>query len=153
MVTGHGKHARKPPRAATICVTISFAVAFAAVAAAVLMRVADSGAAAPHADQPTTAPAAGDGQPVTQVGRLIAVSPNSLTAQGLDGVARTYIVDAQTNKITTTGSQMGDAASTFAVNDEVSIVGVTRDGADVATVIAARDAAQLNGPPMDYALP
>lgn len=149
MSSGHGKHARRTPRTATICLTASFVVAFAAVAAAILMHVADS-TTTPVQSHP---PAADTGQPITQEGRLIAVSPDSLTAQGPDGVARTYVIDAQTNGITTSGSHYGAAAGAFAVNDEVAILGVTRDGANVATVVAHRDVTGPDGPPMDYALP
>ncbi len=143
-----GRHARKGPRSTAIVLTLSFVVAFAAVAAAVIMRVGDSaGATSPPA------PDAGISQPISQEGRLIAVSPNSVTAQGPDGVTRTYIVDSQTNGITATGSQMGSTASAFAVNDEVAIVGVTRGDTNIATVVAHREATGPNGPPMDYALP
>ncbi|MBI3227967.1 MAG: hypothetical protein HYZ39_23230 [Mycolicibacterium cosmeticum] len=144
-----GRHARKGPRSTAIVLALSFVVAFAAVAAAVIMRVADSAATA----TPPPAPDGGISQPISQEGRLIAVSPNSVTAQGPDGVARTYVVDAQTNGITPAGSQMGGTANAFAVNDEVAILGVTRGDTNVATVVAHRDATGPNGPPMDYALP
>jgi hypothetical protein len=149
MSSGHGKHARRTPRATTVALTVSFVVAFAAVAAAVLMHIADSATAPASAP----APATGAAQPIMQEGRLIAVTPNSLTAQGADGVARTYVIDAQTNGITMSGSHIGTAANAFAVNDEVAILGVTRDGANVATVVAHREATAGNGAPMDYALP
>ncbi|MDX1872038.1 hypothetical protein SBI67_07900 [Mycolicibacterium sp. 120266] len=149
MSSGHGKHARKTPRATAIALTVSFVVAFAAVAAAVLMHIADS--AATQASAP--APAAGTAQPIMQEGRLVAVTPDSLTAVGADGVARTYVIDAQTNGITMSGSHVGTAASAFAVNDEVSILGITRGGANIATVVAHRQATGGNAAPMDYALP
>lgn len=149
MGTGPGKHARRTPHTTVISLSISFAVAFAAVVTTLIMHALDSGAAA---SRPEPAPVA-TAQPVTQEGRLIAVSPHSLTAQGPDGVARTYRVDDQTHGITAAGSQMGATAQSFTVNDEVSIIGVTRGGDNVATTVVHRDVAYLNGPPMDYALP
>ena len=149
MGTGPGKHARRTPHTTAISLSISFAVAFAAVVTALIMHLADSGTAAPR---PEPAPVAVT-QPVTQEGRLIAISPDSLTAQGPDGVARTYRVDDQTHGITAAGSQMGGTTENFTVNDEVSIIGVTRGGDNVATTVVHRDVANLNGPPMDYALP
>ncbi|GAS96861.1 uncharacterized protein RMCC_3827 [Mycolicibacterium canariasense] len=136
-----------------MALTVSFVVAFAAVAAAVVMHVADSATAPSSAAAPAAEARAGAGQPIMQEGRLIAVTPNSLTAQSADGVARTYVIDAQTNGITMSGSQVGNPADAFAVNDEVAILGVTRDGANVATVVAHREATGGNAAPMDYALP
>ena len=90
---------------------------------------------------------------VREQGRLVAVTPTSVTALGADGVARTYVVDSNTNAITVAGSQVGNTAGTFAVNDEVAIVGEVRDGTAVATAVAHRDVSALNGPPMDAATP
>lgn len=149
MGTGPGKHARRTPHTTVISLSISFAVAFAAVVTAVIMQTLAPGDAAPR---PEPAPVAVT-QPVTQQGRLIAVSPDSLTAQGPDGVAHTYRVDDQTHGITAAGSQIGGTTENFTVNDEVSIIGVTRGGDNVATTVVHRDVAGLNGPPMDYALP
>ncbi|KRD05916.1 hypothetical protein ASE48_17385 [Mycobacterium sp. Root265] len=149
MGTGPGKHARRTPHTTAISLSISFTVAFAALVTALIMHVADSAVAAPS---PEPAPVAVT-QPVTQEGRLIAISPDSLTAQGPDGVARTYRVDDQTHGITAAGSQMGGTTENFTVNDEVSIIGVTRGGDNVATTVVHRDVANLNGPPMDDALP
>lgn len=150
MRIGPGKHARRTPHTTVISLSISFSVAFAAVLAALIMHLADRGAAAPA---PAPAPVANATQPVTQQGRLIAITPDSLTAQGSDGVARTYRVDDQTHGITAAGSQLGATAESFTVNDEVSIIGVTRGSDNVATTVVHRDVANLNGPPMDYALP
>ncbi|MGK2867797.1 MAG: hypothetical protein ACSLFA_14340 [Mycobacterium sp.] len=145
-----GRHARRTPHTTVISLAMSFTVAFAAIVAALIMHLADSGAVTAH---PAPAPAANVVQPVTQQGRLIAVTPDSLTAQGSDGTARTYVLDSQTHGITATGSQIGDTADAFAVNDEVSIIGVARNGANVATTVVHREAVGPNGPPMDYALP
>lgn len=149
MGTGPGKHARRTRHTTVISLSISFAVAFAAVVTALIMHLADSGAPAARTEP---APVAAT-QPVTQQGRLIAITPDSLTAQGADGVARTYRVDDQTHGITSAGSQLGRTAERFTLNDEVSIIGVTRGGANVATTVVHRDVANLGGPPMDYALP
>ena len=147
MGTGPGKHARRTPHTTVISLSISFAVAFAAVVTALIMQTLTPGAAAPRPEPVAVT------QPVTQHGRLIAVSPDSLTAQGPDGVAHTYRVDDQTHGITAAGSQIGETTENFTVNDEVSIIGVTRGGDNVATTVVHRDVAGLNGPPMDYALP
>lgn len=86
-------------------------------------------------------------QPVSQDGRIVAVSETSVTAVSADGVARTYLLTPETTSVT------GAANPTFAVNDEVSIVGELRNGTAVATAVATRELSNLNGPPMDFALP
>ncbi len=75
-----------------------------------------------------------------------------MTAQSVDGFARTYVINAETNAITERGSLNGGAGKSFAVNDEVSIVGVVRDGTPVATAVANKQVSDLNGPPMDGVL-
>lgn len=149
MGTGPGRHARRTPHTTVLSLSISFAVAFAAVVTTLLMHLMDTGVAAPR---PEPAPAAVT-QPIIQEGRVIAISADSLTAQGSDGVARTYRVDDQTHGITAAGSRLGGTAERFTLDDEVSIVGVIRGGDNVATTVVHRDVADLNGPPMDYALP
>ncbi|MGW0161308.1 hypothetical protein ACWDUN_18570 [Mycobacterium sp. NPDC003323] len=147
-----GKHARRTPYSTTISLTISFAVAFAAVVTALVMNLVGSQESArPH--EPAPSPVVNAVQPVMQEGRLIAVSPTSLTAMGADGVARTFLIDGQTHGITAAGSQIGGTSTAFSVNDEVSIIGVARGGDKVATTVVHREATNLNGPPMDYALP
>lgn len=151
MGTGRGRHARRTSHTTVLSLSISFAVAFAAVVTTFLMHLMDSGVGV---RQPESAPVAVTvTNPVTQVGRVIAISPDSLTAQGPDGVTRTYRVDDQTHAVTAAGSQLGGTAERFTLNDEVSIIGVNRGGDHVATTVVHRDAANLNGPPMDYALP
>lgn len=152
MGTAPGRHARRTSHTTAISLTISFTVAFAAIVAALIMHLADSGAVA-TSPTPAPEPAANVVQPVTQEGRLISVTPDSLTAQGPDGMARTYVLDSQTHGITAAGSQIGGTADAFAVNDEVSIIGVARNGAHVATTVVHREAVGPTGPPMDYALP
>ncbi|MDF2830190.1 MAG: hypothetical protein K0R01_3473 [Mycobacterium sp.] len=145
---------REMRRTVTIFLTISFAVVFASVTAAILARTADPvPTAAPAQQQVQNAAIPHVEQSISQEGRLIDVTPTSVTAQGVDGVARTYVVNADTNAITVAGSRVGDTAGAFTVNDEVAIVGVVRDGTAVATAVAHRDVTALNGPPMDAVTP
>ena len=145
----HGTYDRETRRTVAIYLSISCAVAFAAIVAAVVARTADG--PGPTAAVPAVSTAAA--QSISQEGRLVAVTPTSLTARGADGVARTYVVTAQTHAITGSGSQVGDTVGTFSVDDEVAIVGVVRDGTAVATAVAHRTVSALNGPPMDTVSP
>lgn len=154
MGTGPARHARPTPHTTVISLAISSAVAAAGLIAAVVTQLADPSAAPRPEPTPVAATAT---QPVTQQGRLVAISPDSLTAQGPDGVVRTYRVDGETHGITTAGSQLGRTAESFAVDDEVSIIGVVRGTDTVATTVVHRDVTNLRsgagGPPLDYALP
>ncbi|WP_237569582.1 hypothetical protein [Mycolicibacterium lacusdiani] len=144
---------REMRRTVTIFLTISFAVVFASVTAAILARTADPvPTASPVQQQVQNAAIPHVEQSISHEGRLIDVTPTSVTAQGVDGVARTYVVNADTNAITAAGSQIGDTGA-FTVNDEVAIVGVVRDGTAVATAVAHREVTALNGPPMDAVTP
>jgi hypothetical protein len=144
MASRHLSPSRRSPRI-TLFVAGSFAMAFAAIVAALAVNIdGGSSTAAREATQPAVAE-----QPVTQQGRLLAVSPTSVTAQSVDGFARTYVINAQTNAITEQGSVIGGAGTTFAVNDEVSIVGVVSNGTAIATAVAGQRVSNLNGPPMD----
>lgn len=128
-------------------VVASIAVAFVAVAAALAVHVVDGGhRASRQGAQPAQA---APQQPVSQVGRLVAVTPTTVTAESVDGFARTYVITPETNAITAAGSAVGGAATSFSVDDEVSIVGVVRDGTAVATAVAHQQVSTLNGPPMD----
>lgn len=144
---------REMRRTVTIFLTISFAVVFASVTAAILARTADPAPTAAPAQQVQNAAVPHVEQSISQEGRLIDVTPTSVTAQGVDGVARTYLVNADTNAITAAGSRVGDTAGAFTVDDEVAIVGVVRDGTAVATAVAHREVTALNGPPMDAVTP
>jgi hypothetical protein len=62
---------------------------------------------------------------------------------------RATVFNAETNALTVHGSLIGGAGTSFAVNDEVSIVGVVRNGTAVATAVAEKQVSNLNGPPMD----
>lgn len=155
MGSTHGRHHQSTSdvetrRTVAIFLTISFAVAFAAIVAAVVVRTADGPTATPAHVASASVPTV---QSISQQGRLVAVTPTSVTALGADGVARTYVVDSNTNAITGAGSQVGNTAGTFSVNDEVAIVGEVRDGTAVATAVAHRDVSALNGPPMEAVTP
>lgn len=140
------RHLRQEPQDRQfkrVFVVVTVAVAFAAVASAAVVYFL--GSSAPNGQStPDAAP-----QPVTQQGTLVAVTPDSLTARSSDGFARTYQINAQTTAITGGGSRVGNAGSSFVVNDQVSILAVIRDGRAVATTVAGQAASDLNGPPMD----
>lgn len=121
------------------------AMAIAVISSAMVVQVVSGDATASEAPAPVPAVA----QPIAQEGRIVAVSPTSVTAQSVDGFARTYLIDSQTNAITTQGSLVGQAATAFSVNDEVAIVGIVRDGTAVATAVAEKQVSNLDGPPMD----
>jgi hypothetical protein len=98
------------------------------------------------------APQATQEQPLTQQGRLIAVTPDSLTAQSADGLTRTYTITPSTTAITDAGGQTASAAAAFAVNDEVTVVGTRQGGVVVATAVADKSAVGPAGRPMDFGL-
>lgn len=128
-----------------VFVVVTVAVVFAAVTSAAVAYFLGSsvprGQGAPDAVSAL--------QPVSQQGTLVAVTPDSLTARSSDGVARTYLINAETTAITDSGSRVGSAGSSFVVNDEVSILAVIRDGKAIATTVADRAVTDLSGPPMD----
>jgi hypothetical protein len=146
MASRHLKQNRASRHATFFMATASFVIAFAAITAAIAVHVVD-GRPAQAREAAHAAPAVQ--QPVSQEGKLVAVSPTSVTAQSVDGFARTYVINSETNAITERGSLIGGAGTTFEVNDEVSIVGVVRDGTAVATAVADKQVSNLNGPPMD----
>lgn len=136
-----GSRHRKQNRLLTKARTVGAAGAFLAVTPGVVgVLLLNS----PSGEPVGAAPQA---KPVAQEGRVVAVTPQSLTAQSPDGSARTYVVTPQTTSVTMQGG--GVAPLPFAVNDEVTIVGELRGGTAVATAVAARNVSNLNGPPMD----
>jgi hypothetical protein len=143
MASKHAKQDGTSRVNAVMAVTLA-ALAFAAIAAFVVVRFGFDATTVARAPAAPAVP-----QPISQEGRLVAVSPTSVTAESIDGFARTYLIDSQTNAITTAGSLVGGAGSAFAVNDEVAIVGVVRDGTAVATAVAEKQVSNLDGPPMD----
>jgi len=143
----HLKQDRSRSSVNTVAVVASLALAFVAIVAALAVHVIDGSTTAQQQGARVTA--AAPQQPVSQEGRLVAVTPTSVTAESMDGFARTYVITPETNAITAAGSAVGGAATSFAVDDEVSIVGVVRDGKAVATAVAHKQVSNLNGPPMD----
>lgn len=145
MASKHLKQSRRSSQFKLVLVGAFVAVAFVAISAALAVQSTDGSPSA--ARDASSAPTVQ--QPLSQEGRLVAVSPTSVTAQSIDGFARTYLIDSQTSAITADGSLIGGAGTTFSVNDEVAIVGVVRDGTAVATAVADRQMTNFNGPPMD----
>lgn len=146
MASRHVKQNRGWSRANVLVAVASFVVAFAAITAAVAVHVIDG---TPTAAREYTHAAPIGQQPVSQEGRLVAVTPTSVTAESADGFARTYVINSDTNAITADGSMIGGAATSFAVDDQVSIVGIVQGGTAVATAVAQMQVSNLNGPPMD----
>jgi len=147
MAPRHLKQNRSRPSANSVMIVASLAVVFVAIVAALAVHVIDGNA--PVTQQGARVTAAAPQQPVSQEGRLVAVTATSVTAESTDGFARTYAITPETTAITAAGSAIGGAATSFAVDDEVSIVGVVRDGKAVATAVAHKQVSNLNGPPMD----
>lgn len=106
-------------------------------------KATDTGTVATHG--PRQAP-----QPVSQEGRLIAVSGDSMTARSANGYTQTYLVTPKTTVITNGGRQPITATRHFTVNDEVDIVGTIQGGTALATAVADRHMGHGNGPPMDH---
>ena len=146
MASKHLLRDEKSSRRHLVAIAALAVLAVTALSAAMMAHLVTGNAVAVQ-QSPAAAPAVQ--QPISQEGRLVAVSPTSVTAESIDGYARTYLIDSQTNAITTRGSSIGGAANAFAVNDEVAIVGVVRDGRAVATAVAAKQVSNLDGPPMD----
>lgn len=145
MAPGHVKQNERSSRVNPVMIVTFLGVMVAAISAVLVIHVVSSDAT----PAPTPAAAPTVQQPLSQEVKIVAVSPTSVTAESVDGFARTYVIDSQTNAITTRGSLIGGAATAFAVNDEVAIVGVVREGTAVATAVAQKQVSELNGPPMD----
>ncbi len=143
-----GKHRAKVSRSNLVVGSIAASVGVSSVLAAAIVELV-SPEASPAAN--STPPAALPQQPLTQQGRLIAVTPESLTTQSADGSTSTYAITPSTTAITETGQSASPAAS-FTVNDEVLIVGTRQNGAVVATAVADKSAVGPQGAPMDYGL-
>ncbi len=126
--------------------SIAASVGVSSVLAAAIVEIAapdDSTAPAPPA------PPAAQQQPLSQQGRLIAVTPDSLTTQGADGSVHTYSINSSTTAITDNG-QNGSPATSFAVNDDVMVMGTRQGDAVVATAVADQAAVGPQGGPMDF---
>ncbi len=130
---------------ATVCEIVTGAVVCAASMTALATNAAEP-------EKPTVEATLGSApvpQPVRQEGTVVAVSADSVTARSADGYTQTYLVTPNTTVITKGGSRSATAASCFAVNDHVDIIGTIRNGRALATAVADRDLANGNGSPMD----
>lgn len=143
-----GRHRLPRSKSNLVIGSIAASVGVSSVLAAAIVELVSP---EPAAQASQTAPQAVSEQSLTQQGRLIAVTPSSLTAQSPDGSVRTYAITPDTTAITSSG-QNGPAASAFAVNDEVTVVGLRQGGAVVATAVADKAAAGPGGRPMDFGL-
>ena len=128
-----GKHRTKSSRSNLIVGSIAASVGVSSVLAAAIVELV-----APDSSPAVTQSAP---QPVTQQGTVIAVTPDSFTAQSPDGNTQTYAITPNTNAVTP-----------FAVDDEVTVV-ATRSGTDVvANAVAEQSTVGPQGRPMDYGL-
>ena len=143
-----GRHRAKASRSNLVIGSIAASVGVSSVLAAAIVELVSPEASTAATSTP---PAAQPQQPLTQQGRLIAVTPESLTTQSADGSINTYAVTPSTTAITGTGQSASPAAS-FTVNDEVMVVGTRQGGTVVATAVADKSAVGPQGRPMDYGL-
>ncbi|OBK74363.1 hypothetical protein [Mycobacterium sp. 1274761.0] len=135
-----GKH-RTKSRSNLVIGSIAASVGASSVLAAAIVELAAPQEPSHSAVQPQ--------QPVTQQGRLIAVTADSLTAQSADGAIQTYSITPNTTAITDRGGSASPATS-FTVDDEVTVVGTRQGGMVVATAVADQSAVGGQGRPMDY---
>jgi hypothetical protein len=144
-----GRHRTRSSKSNLVVGSIAASVGVSSVLAAAVVELVAPEASpvastpAPQAVQPQ--------QPLTQQGRLIAVTPESLTTQSADGSTQTYSITPDTTAITGTGHGVSPAAS-FTVDDEVMVVATRQGGAVVATAVADKSAVGPQGRPMDYGL-
>jgi hypothetical protein len=142
-----GKHRAKISRSNLVIGSIAASVGVSSVLAATIVELVSpqsstaAGSPVPQVAQPQ--------RPLTQQGRLIAVTPESLTTQSADGSIYTYAVTPNTTTVTDSGQNASPSAS-FAVNDEVMVVGTRQGGTVVATAVADQSAVGPQGQPMDY---
>ena len=78
------------------------------------------------------------------------MTEDSLTARSANGVTRTYAITPNTAGITDSSGQSTSTPASFAVNDQVSIVGTRQGGTIVATSVADQAAVGPEGRPMDF---
>jgi xanthine/uracil/vitamin C permease (AzgA family) len=141
-----GKHRVRTSKSNLIVGSIAASVGVSSVLAAAIVELVepDAPTAARPAPQATQAQ-----QPLTQQGRLVAVTADSLTTQSADGSTHTYAVTPNTTAITDSGQSASPAAS-FTVDDVVTVVGSPQGGTVVATAVADQSAVGPQGRPMDY---
>lgn len=141
-LTQHTAQSRANSHHIVGAVSATVATAGVLAGAAVHFTYSGDGAVPDAAQQPVQT-----SQPLSQKGTLIAVTPDSMTARSPGGFTQTYFITPSTTAVT--GDQNASTSSAFAVNDEVVIVATVRNGKAIATAVADRDLAGLNGPPMD----
>lgn len=144
-----GRHRARTPKSSLIVGSITASVGISSVLSAVIVEFV---APAPASPPTGAAPQVAEQQSLTQQGRLIAVSPESITTQGVDGSTQTFLVTPDTTAVHGAGGQTGVAAASFAVNDEVAVVGTRHGNTVIATAIADRSATGAAGPPMDFGI-
>ena len=142
-----GRHRTKASRSNLVVGSIAASVGVSSILAAAIVELVS-----PEASTAATqsAPPAAQ-QSLTQQGRLIAVSPESLTTRSADGVTQTFTITPSTTAITDSGENASPASS-FAVNDEVMVVGTRQGSTVVATAVADKSAVGPQGRPMDFGL-
>jgi opacity protein-like surface antigen len=140
-----GRHRARSSKSNLVIGSIAASVGVSSVLAAAVVELVS-----PQAP-PTAAGAVQQEQSVTQQGRLIAVTSDSLTTQSADGTVHTFSITPDTTAVTE-GGQSSTPAGSFTVNDEVLIVGTRKGGDAVATAIAEKSAVGPQGRPMDYGL-
>ena len=141
-----GRHRTRSSRSNLVIGSIAASVGVSSVLAAAIVELVTP-------ETPTAATQPAQDQSLTQEGRLIAITDDSLTAQSANGVTRTYAITPNTAGITESGAgQTASTAASFAVNDQVVVVGTRQDGAVIATAVAEKSATDGAGRPMDFGL-
>ncbi len=144
---GHRGVRRRMWGAAGVCEIVTGAVVCAACLTALVTNSAEP-------EKPTVEATLGPApvpQAVRQEGTVIAVSADSVTARSADGFTQTYLVTPNTTLIITgEGARSITAATYFAINDHVDIIGTIRNGTAQATAVADRGLTNGDGPPMDH---
>lgn len=141
-----GKHRARSCRSNLVIGSIAASVGVSSVLAAAIVEIASPEVSSAAV---AAAPPAAQQQSLTQQGRLIEVTPHSLTTRSADGSIHTYTVTPSTTTVTGTGHNASPAAS-FTVNDEVMVVGTRQGGTVIATAVADASAVGPQGRPMDF---
>lgn len=141
-----GRHRARSSRSNLLIGSIAASVGVSSVLAAAIVELVSP-------DTPTSASSTPPAlqQSLTQQGRVVAVTEDSITTQGADGQTQTYSITPNTTAITG-GGQSASPAGSFAVNDQVTVVGTRTGGTAVATAVADQAAVGPQGRPMDYGL-
>jgi hypothetical protein len=142
-----GRHRLPHSKSNLVIGTIAASVGVSSVLAAAVVELVSPEPSASAAQVPAQTAQ----QPLTQQGRLVSVTPDSLTAQSANGAVQTYTITPNTTAITD-GGHAGTPESSFAVNDEVTVVGTQQGGTLSATAVADQSSMGPNGRPMDFGL-